>query len=123
MMIANPVTLPLSGYIDLSTPVNDIQGCDFVTATELICASDDTTETIFSNPMPLLEVTLSAPLNGSTVTGTVTDLGSIPESSSCSGTYEPEGVDYDVATGVFRVEMVPPGVCEIATTIYDYQAS
>ena len=116
-------TLPLSGYIDLSTPVNDIQGCDFVTATELICASDDTTETIFSNPMPLLEVTLSAPLNGSTVTGTVTDLGSIPESSSCSGTYEPEGVDYDVATGVFRVEMVPPGVCEIATTIYDYQAS
>src|SRR5215469_2428615 len=28
-------TLPLAGQINLSTPVNDIQGCDFVTATEL----------------------------------------------------------------------------------------
>jgi hypothetical protein len=116
-------TLPLAGYINLSTPVNDIQGCDFVTATELICASDDASETIFSNPMPLLEITLAEPLNGSTVTGTVTDLGSIPEQSDCSGTFEPEGVDYDVATGVLRVEIVQPGICEIATTVYEYQAS
>jgi hypothetical protein len=116
-------TLPLSGYIDLSTPVNDIQGCDFVTATELICASDDATGTIFSNPMPLLEITLPAPLNGSTVTGTVTDLGSIPEQSDCSGTFEPEGVDYDVATGILRVEIIQPGVCQIATTVYEYQSA
>jgi hypothetical protein len=116
-------TLPLSGYIDLSTPVNDIQGCDFVTATELICASDDDSETIYANPFPLIEITLSAPLNGTTVTGTVTDLGSIPQSSDCSGTFEPEGVDYDVATGTLRVEMVQPGVCEVATTIYEYQQS
>jgi hypothetical protein len=116
-------SLPLSGYINLSTPVNDIQGCDFVTATELICASDDASETIFSNPMPLIEVTLPAPLDGSTVTGTVTDLGSIPEQSDCSGTFEPEGVDYDTATGVLRVEIIQPSVCEVATTIYEYQAS
>jgi hypothetical protein len=116
-------TLDLSGYINLSTPVNDIQGCDFITATQLICASDDASETIFSNPMPLIEITLAAPLNGTTVTGTVTDLGSIPESSDCSGTFEPEGVDYDVATGVLRVEIVQPGVCEVATTVYEYQAS
>jgi hypothetical protein len=114
-------TLSLAGYIDLSTPVNDIQGCDFVTATQLICASDDNSETIFANPFPLLEVTLAAPLNGSTVTGTVTDLGSIPQSSDCSGTFEPEGVDYDTATGVLRVEITQPGICEVATTVYEYQ--
>ena len=32
-------TLNLSGYLNLSTQVSDIQGCDFVTSTELICAS------------------------------------------------------------------------------------
>jgi len=114
-------TLSLAGYINLSTPVNDIQGCDFVTATQLICASDDNSESIFANPFPLLEITLAAPLNGSTVTGTVTDLGSIPQSSDCSGTFEPEGVDYDTATGVLRVEITQPGICEVATTVYEYQ--
>jgi hypothetical protein len=114
-------TLSLSGYINLSTPVNDIQGCDFVTATQLICASDDNSESIFANQFPLLEITLAAPLNGSTVTGTVTDLGSIPQSSDCSGTFEPEGVDYDTATGVLRVEITQPSVCEVATTVYEYQ--
>jgi hypothetical protein len=114
-------TLNLSGAINLSTPVDDIQGCDFVTATQLICASDDSSDTIFANPFPLLEVTLAAPLDGATVTGTVTDLGSIPRDSACSGTFEPEGVDYDTATGVLRVEITQPGVCEVATTVYEYQ--
>jgi hypothetical protein len=116
-------TLSLSGYVNLNTPVDDIQGCDFVTATELVCASDDSTESIFANPFPLLEITLDAPLNGSTVAGTVTDLGSIPRNSVCSGTFEPEGVDYDTATGVLRVEITQPGVCEVATTVYEYQQS
>ena len=114
-------TLNLSGYINLNTPVSNIQGCDFVTATELICASDDSSDSIFANPFPLLEVTLAAPLNGGTVTGTVTDLGSIPQSSICSGTFEPEGVDYDTATGVLRVEIIQPGICAVATTVYEYQ--
>jgi hypothetical protein len=116
-------TLNLSGDINLSTPVNDIQGCDFVSATQLICASDDNSETIFANQFPLLEISLAAPLNGSTVTGTVTDLGSIPQGSICSGTFEPEGVDYDSATGILRVEITQPGVCEVATTVYEYQQS
>lgn len=116
-------TLSLSGYINLSTPVNDIQGCDFITATKLICASDDSSDSIFSNAFPLIQVTLSAALNGSTVTGTVTDLGSIPQQSICSGTFEPEGVDYDPATGILRVEITQPGICEVATTVYEYQAS
>ena len=114
-------TLNLAGYIDLNTPVSDIQSCDFVTATELICASDDASGTLFSNQFPLLEITLAAPLSGGTVSGTVTDLGSIPQSSICSGTFEPEGVDYDAATGVLRVEIIQPGVCEVATTVYEYK--
>jgi hypothetical protein len=116
-------TLPLAGDINLSTPVNDIQGCDFVSATELICTSDDSSESIFANVDPLIEITLPAALNGSTVTGTVTDLGSIPQSSICSGTFEPEGIDYDTATGTLRVEITQPGVCEVATTVYTYQRS
>lgn len=116
-------TLPLSGEINLSTPVNDIQGCDFVTATELLCASDDSSQTIFANVDPLIEVTLPSALNGSTVTGTVTDLGSIPQDSVCSGTFEPEGVDYDAASGTLRVEITQPGYCEVATTVYTYQRS
>jgi hypothetical protein len=115
--------LSLAGYIQLDHAVNDVQGCDFVTATELICASDDSTQTLFSNAKPLLEIQLPAPLSGSAEAGHVVDLGSIPQQSICSGTFEAEGVDYDTATGVLRVEMIPPGVCEVATTVYEYKAS
>jgi hypothetical protein len=113
-------TLDLSGYIQLDHQVNDIQGCDFVTATELICASDDSTQTLFPDAKPLLEVQLAHALNGQDVTGHVIDLGPIPQSSICSGTFETEGVDYDTSTGVLRVEMVQPSVCEVATTVYTY---
>jgi hypothetical protein len=117
-------TLNLSGYIQLDHAVNDIQGCDFVTATELICSSDDSTQTLFSNTKPLLEVQLAAPLTGGTVSGHVVDLGSIPQSSICSGTFEAEGVDYDAATGILRVEIIPPGICgDATTTVYEYKAS
>lgn len=116
-------TLALSGYIQLDHQVNDIQGCDFVTATKLVCASDDSSETLFSNDKPLLEVDLSAPLSSGDVTGHVIDLGSIPQESVCSGTFEVEGVDYDTTTGTLRVEVIQPSVCEIVTTVYAYKQS
>ena len=116
-------TLDLSGYIQLDHQVNDIQGCDFITSTELICASDDSSETLFPNAKPLLEVDLSAPLSSGDVTGHVVDLGAIPQSSICSGTFEAEGVDYDPATGILRVEVIQPSVCEIVTTVYEYKQS
>jgi hypothetical protein len=115
--------LSLAGYIQLDHPVNDVQGCDFVTATELICASDDDSGTLFSNPKPLLEIVLPSALTGSTTTGHVIDLGSVPEHSLCSGTFETEGVDYDTASGTLRVEIISPGVCEVTTTVYEFQAS
>jgi hypothetical protein len=112
--------LRLVGYIKLDHRVNDIQGCDFTTSTTLICASDDDSKKLFVNEKPLLEVELAHALRGSTVAGHVIDLGSIPQQSKCTGIFEAEGVDYDVTTGVLRVEIIQPGACIIKTTIYKY---
>jgi hypothetical protein len=119
----NGGALPLAGYIQLDHPVNDVQGCDFVRADRLICASDDDSETLFGNKKPLLEVDLPGALHGRTVPGRVRDLGSIPEQSNCTGTFEAEGVDYDVRTGVLRVEIIQPGACILSTTIYEYRSA
>jgi hypothetical protein len=51
----------------------------------------------------------------------VVDLGSIPQESSCSGTFEAEGVDFDASTGTLRVEIIQPGACILTTTIYEYE--
>ena len=128
--ILNPQTpatggsLALSGYIQLDHQVNDVQGCDFVSATKLICASDDSSQSLFPDAKPLLEVDLPNALGGGDVTGHVTDLGPIPQTNSiCSGSFESEGVDYDPASGILRVEIIQPGVCAVATTVYEYKAS
>ena len=128
--ILNPQTAPnggslaLSGYIQLDHQVADVQGCDFVTATRLICASDDSSQSLFPDPKPLLEVDLAQALTGGDVTGHVIDLGPIPQTNSiCSGSFEAEGLDYDPATGILRVEIVQPGICVVATTVYEYKAS
>jgi hypothetical protein len=115
--------LQLTGYVELDHDINDIQGCDFVTPVKLICASDDDTRTLFANQKPLLEVDLSSSLHGKNVTGHVSDLGSIPQQSSCSGTFEAEGVDFDRSTGMLRVEVIQPGSCILTTTVYEYEPS
>jgi hypothetical protein len=115
--------LHLAGYIRLDHRVNDIQGCDFIDRTTLICASDDDSRTLFANEKPLLEVELPRPLRGGNVKGHVVDLGSIPQHSTCAGTFEAEGVDYDVTTGILRVEIIQPGSCILKTTVYRYAAT
>ncbi len=114
--------LPLAGYIELDHKVNDIQGCDFVTPARLICASDDDSKTLFPVEKPLLEIDLPGSLRGNTVKGRVVDLGPIPQRSSCTGTFEAEGVDFDRSTGVLRVEVIAPGSCILTTTVYEYRA-
>jgi hypothetical protein len=106
--------LPQAGQITLSQSVDDIQGCDFVSATRLVCASDDAAKDVF-------QVDLPHALDGTAVTGQVTILFQLPQSSICSGTYETEGIDYDVNTKTLRATIVPPSVCEIATTVYSYK--
>jgi hypothetical protein len=112
--------LPLAGYIQLDHQVNDIQGCDFVTHKRLICASDDDSMTLFPEEKPLLEIDLPGPLHGSTVNAHVVNLGAIPQQSSCTGTFESEGVDFDKSTGVLRVEVIAPGSCILTTAVYEY---
>lgn len=115
--------LPLVADIDLDRPAFDVQGCDFVTATRLLCVSDDPGTALWPTPFPLLQVDLAAPLSGRTVDAHVTDLGGLPTVSRCPGVFEPEGIDYDTATRVLRVEVDPPASCSVATTVYDYQLS
>jgi hypothetical protein len=103
--------LPVSFTINLDRPVRDVQGCDFVTATRLLCSSDDPAGTLFGITKPLLQVDLPAALSGSNVTGTVTALRQLPLESGCGGEYESEGIDFDRRDGTLRVIVLSPSIC------------
>ncbi|WP_353945885.1 hypothetical protein ABII15_32685 [Streptomyces sp. HUAS MG91] len=105
--------LPQAGQISLDRPVENIQGCDFVTGTRLLCASDDAAKEV-------LQVDLARPLDGKPVTGQVSTAFRIPQRSVCSGSFEAEGIDYDSARGVLRVEIVPPSPCLVTTAVISY---
>lgn len=114
---ANPATSPSANLPQVSTvrldhAVRDVQGCDFTGPTTLLCASDDPAGTLFGITKPLLRIDLSVEPNGtSDVTGHVTALRQLPLRSSCSGTFEAEGIDYDRRSGTLRVIVVSPGFC------------
>ena len=104
--------LPQAATVTLDHAVRDVQGCDFVTATRLLCSSDDPAGTLFGYTKPLLQVDLSAaPTGSANVTGHVTALRQLPLRSSCSGSFEAEGIDYDRRSGTLRVIVVSPGFC------------
>ncbi|MYR59371.1 hypothetical protein GTY54_25075 [Streptomyces sp. SID625] len=114
-------TLPQAPQITLDKRVRDIQGCDFVNDTRLLCASDDGSKELFPEDRPLLQVDLDHKLDGGAVTGHVTSLFALPQRSVCSGGFEAEGVDYETSTGTLRAEVVPPSVCKVATTVYSFR--
>ncbi|MFE5186107.1 hypothetical protein [Streptomyces sp. NPDC056628] len=103
--------LPWTSSIRLDRPVRDVQGCDFRDATTLLCSSDDPDGSLFGITKPLLQIDLSAAPGASDVTGRVTALRQLPLRSSCSGSFETEGIDYDRRTGTLRVIVVSPGFC------------
>lgn len=104
--------LPQASTVNLDHAVRDVQGCDFSGPTTLLCSSDDPAGALFGITKPLLQVDLSAPPNGtSDVSGHVTALRQLPLRSSCSGTFEVEGIDYDRRDGTLRVIVVSPGFC------------
>lgn len=106
------VNLPLVSTVRLDRPVRDVQGCDFLDATTLLCSSDDPEGTLFGMTKPLLRIDLSAaPSGAADVTGRVTALRQLPLRSACSGSFETEGIDYDRRTGTLRVIVVSPGFC------------
>ncbi|MEV0489674.1 hypothetical protein [Streptomyces atratus] len=115
--------LPEAGRISLDHPVRDIQGCDFVSATRLVCASDDSTLSLWPVERPLFQLDLDHALDGRPVTGHVSVLFALPQRSTCAGTgFETEGLDYAARTGTLRVEMIPPGECAASTAVYTYSA-
>ncbi|WP_328636542.1 hypothetical protein [Streptomyces canus] len=104
--------LPQAAGVTLDHAVRDVQGCDFLSATQLLCSSDDPAGTLFGYTKPLLQIDLSAaPTGSANVTGHVTALRQLPLRSSCSGGFEAEGIDYDRRTGILRVIVVSPGFC------------
>ncbi|MFI7319699.1 hypothetical protein [Streptomyces venezuelae] len=113
--------LPQAGQITLDKPVRDIQGCDFVSDTRLVCASNDASKQLWPEDRPVLQVDLERPLDGKPVTGRVVSLFAVPQRSICSGSFETEGVDYDPARRILRVEVVPPAPCLVTTTVYAYK--
>ncbi|MFG2327491.1 hypothetical protein [Streptomyces sp. NPDC048568] len=113
----NPATspsanLPQAATVRLDHAVRDVQGCDFLDATTLLCSSDDPAGTLFGITKPLLRIDLSAAPNGTAdVSGHVTALRQLPLRSACSGDFETEGIDYDRRTGTLRVIVASPGFC------------
>jgi hypothetical protein len=104
--------LPQAATVTLDHAVRDVQGCDFLSATQLLCSSDDPAGTLFGYTKPLLRIDLSAaPTGSANVTGHVTALRQLPLRSGCSGEFEAEGIDYDRRTGTLRVIVVSPGFC------------
>ena len=65
----------------------------------------------FGLTKPLLQIDLAARPGTADVTGHVTALRQLPLRSSCSGTFEAEGIDYDRRTGTLRVIVMSPGFC------------
>lgn len=113
-----PLPPPLP--IELDHPVRDLQGCDFVTATQLLCASNDPTTTLWPTPRPLLQLDLTHPLNGQPVTATVHSLGPLPQQSPCTGEFEVEGIN--VHNSRMLVGLIAPKPCgSIAATYYEYE--
>lgn len=96
--------LPYGFAIRLDRQVSNIQGCEFTSATQLLCASDGPGK-------QLLQVDLDAALGGTDVRGVVRELGQLPLQSGCSGSFEVEGVDYDFRDGTLRVIVLSPSVC------------
>ncbi|MEU5996535.1 hypothetical protein ABZ837_01755 [Streptomyces sp. NPDC047197] len=113
--------LPQAGQISLDKPVRDIQGCDFVSATRLVCASNDASKELWPQDRPVLQVDLEHALDGKPVTGKVSSLFAVPQRSICSGTFETEGVDYDTGRRTLRAEVVPPAPCLVTTSVYSYK--
>lgn len=103
--------LPYAAAIRLDRPVRDIQGCDFLTATRLLCASDDPDGSLFGTTKPLLRVDLAGPLAGADVAGRVGSLGQLPLRSACGGNFEVEGIDIDERDATLRVIVMSPGIC------------
>jgi hypothetical protein len=114
-------TLALAPMITLDHPVRNVQGATFVSATRLLCSTNDPDTDLFPTPRQLLQIDLPGPLTGAATAAQVTSLGELPTESICPGQFEVEGIDYDSVNGDLRVDIVPPIPCSVLTTIYRFR--
>ena len=87
--------LPLSSEIPLDVAAHDVQGCDFATTTQLVCASNDGT-----TAKQIFTLDLDAPVGEGASRATLTYRGSAPqappllgEAVGCPTSGEVEGID------------------------------
>ncbi|WP_341267377.1 hypothetical protein [Gordonia malaquae] len=109
-------TMPILSEIRLDTPLTNVQSCDFMTADRLLCAVDEPVNRVVS-------VHLSAPVGAASVDGTVEPEFTIPKRSVCRGSYESEGIDYDVSRRILSVAMINPSPCFVGTKVFRYRAN
>lgn len=115
--------LALSGHVKLDTKIRNAQGCDFVSAQKLLCATSDPYNDLYATSFQLLEIDLARPVQGRDVRAHVRSLGQVPLVSTCPGLFVTEGVDYDIPTGELRVEVVAPSPCNTVTDVYSFRRS
>jgi hypothetical protein len=102
--ILNPAAnldLALAGAIELDRPVRNIQGATFLNPTTLLCTCDDSGNDLWPVPKQLIQIDLSGPLTGSSVSATVRLLGSLQAADQPD--IEVEGIDFDMHSGHLRV--------------------
>jgi hypothetical protein len=116
-----PGPLPLAAHVLLDHPVRNVQGCDFVTETKLLCGTSDPNNDLYPTNFQLLQITLAHPLRGTDTRAHVTSLGQVPLVSTCIGSFVTEGVDY--SDGLLTVEVNPPTPCNTITDVYTFRAS
>ena len=115
-------SLELAGLLELDRPVRNVQGAVFVDPVTLVCSTDDGQTDLWPVARQLLEVRLERPLDGSTIRGHVSCLGALPLHSCCKGTFEVEGIDYDMTTGDLRVVIIPPPPCKwVTVAVYQFR--
>ena len=113
--------LLLAATIHLDHPLHDLQGCDFISSTSLVCASNDPSADLWPAPRQLLEIDLSSPLDGRSVTGHVSFLGPCLRSACAMGHSRRRGWTFDPTAGTLRVEMIPPKPCNVLTEVYSFR--
>ncbi len=119
---ASPTALHLAATLELDHPVRNVQGGVFVDPVTMLCSTNDPAADLWPVARQLLQVDLERPLDGGAVTGRVSCLGALPLESYCPGTFEVEGIDYDITSGDLRVLVIPPPPCKwVTVTVYRFR--
>lgn len=109
-------TLLGAGAVVLDRPVRDVQGCAFQSPTTLVCSTNDPGRDLFPVPRQLLDIRLAHPIDGRSVTASVSLLGAVPTIDACRRPPEVEGIDVHAR----RMLVAVVSGCRSTTTTFRY---